>query len=108
MLAQSSEESIQRRTGDLCRYERIFEKENQVQLVIDDKELVTINWSVNDCLVDGRQGWKKGDTVVGSIETLQAVPMGAFFAEIARVDDQGRAALRFVTVAPLGEGFISG
>ena len=105
MLAQSSEYSSQRRTGDLCKYGRVSEKRKQLHLVVDDQELVTINWSINDCLVEALQEWKIGDTVAGAIESPQAVPMGAFISEIVRFDDQGRAAMRFITIAPLGEGF---
>jgi|TARA_B100000315_G_C14484029_1_gene544317 hypothetical protein len=105
MLAKSSIASSQRRTGDLCEYERIVEKEKQILLVVDDQLLVTTNWSVNDCLVDGLQGWKKGDTVTAALETLQGVPIGAIISKIARIDDQGRAALCFTTVATFGEGF---
>ncbi|MBT3629616.1 MAG: hypothetical protein HOM52_00840 [Rhodospirillaceae bacterium] len=106
MLARKSEHTSERRTGDLCKYERISEAEKQLHIIVDGEKFPTINWSVNDCLVDGLKGQKLGDRVAGTIETLHAVPMGAFISEVVRIDDQGRAALRFITVAPLDEAFL--
>ena len=102
-MPHSPKKSSPPRPSDERRYERIFEADQQLHLVVDDHELMTINWSTGGCLVDCLPEWKKGDTVAGSIETLIGVPMGAVVAEILRIDDQGRAALRFITIAPLSD-----
>ena len=86
---------------DRRRYERKFEAQDQLHLVVDSQELVTINWSPGGCLVGALKGWKVGDTLPGTLESRQGVPMGAVIAEIVRIDDRHRAALRFIAVAPL-------
>ena len=88
------------------QHERIFEPGRQLRLVVDDGTLlsakhVTENWSAGGCLVDALEHWKVGDTVAGTLESQNGVPMGAIISEIVRIDDQGRAALNFSTIAPL-------
>ena len=106
MLARKSKHTTQRRTGDLCRYERVCEPEKQLNVIVDGRTLSTVNWSVNDCLVEGLEGHKIGDTIAGSVETRHGVPMGAFISEVMRIDDRGAVALRFITVVPFAEEFL--
>ena len=101
MLAKSSEVFLPSRHDNRRRYERIFEAEKQLYIIVNDRKLVTSNWSISGCLVDALQEWKVGDTVAATLESHQGSPKGAIISEIIRIDDQGRAALRFTILAPL-------
>ena len=71
-----------------------------MQIVVDHRELSTINWPPVG-LVSALKHWKVGDRIAGTLESREGVPMGAVISEVVRIDDEGRAALRFVTVAQL-------
>jgi hypothetical protein len=86
---------------DRRRYGRKFEAADQLHLVVGSHRLVTINWSPGGCLVGALDCWKIGDKVAGSLESRDGLPMGAVISEIVRIDDRRRAALRFITVAPI-------
>ena len=101
MSADSPEVSLPPQRDDRRRYERIYEAEKQLHLIVNDHKMVTSDWSIGGCLVDALQEWKVGDTVVGTLESHQGSPKGAIISEIIRIDDQGRAALRFTILAPL-------
>ncbi len=101
MLANSPEVCSQPRQSDRRKHERIFDPEKQLRFDNDDCELVTIDWSLGGCLVHAPVEWMVGDNVTGTLESHQGVPMGTITSEIMRIDDQGRAALRFTYVAPL-------
>jgi hypothetical protein len=101
MSSRTQAENLTPPHDDRRRFERKFEAQDQLHLVVDGHQLVTLNWSPGGCLVGALEGWKIGDTVPATLESRQGVPMGAVIAEILRIDDHSRAALRFVTVAPL-------
>ncbi len=63
--------------------------------MFDDCTLVTVNWSTGGCLVYAPPEMMIGDTVAGTLETREGIPISIISAEIIRIDDQGRAALRF-------------
>ncbi len=93
--------SLASRRDERRKFERYFDPDSQLQLVVDHRELTTINWSPGGCLVNALKHWKIGDSVAGTLESREGVPMGAVISEVVRIDDDGRAALRFITVAPL-------
>lgn len=102
MPAQTTNDGLPPRDhDDRRRYRRNFEADQQLRFIVDDREVATINWSSGGCLVEALKHWKVGDTVAGTLESSDGVPMGAIISEIVRIDDQARAALRFTTVAPL-------
>jgi hypothetical protein len=83
------------------KFQRFNDPKNQLHLVVDHRELKTINWSSGGCLVKALDHWQVGDSVAGTLETRQGVPMGAVISEVLRIDEEGRAALKFTTIAPL-------
>ena len=107
MLAQTNNESSTQSDDstphhdERRRHRREFAPNQQLHLVVNHRELATINWSAGGCLVDALEHWKVGDTVAGTLESQNGVPMGAIISEIVRIDDQGRAALNFSTIEPL-------
>ena len=89
------------RHDDRRRFRREFDANQQLHLVVNHRQLVTIDWSAGGCLVEALENWRVGDTVAGTLESRDGVPMGAVISKIVRIDDQRRAALCFTTVAPL-------
>jgi|TARA_B100000315_G_C14484029_1_gene544316 hypothetical protein len=105
MSANSTEASWSPHQDNRRKHERIFEKEKQLRLVIDDgtlvwQKLLTINWSAGGCLIFGPPGFEVGDTVAGTLVSCQGDSVVTITAEILRIDDDGRAALCFTTVGP--------
>ena len=76
-------------------------RKNQIRLVDDFSQLVTINRSEGGCLVYAPQKWNVGDRVTRALASQQGVPMGTITLEDLRIDQQGRAALRFTSLSPL-------
>ena len=101
--ASSSQELIDSspRHDERRKYRREFVANQQLHLVVSHRELMTINWSAGGCLVRALENWNVGDTVVGTLESQSGIPMGAVIAQVVIIDDQGRAALCFSTIAPL-------
>ena len=97
MFAKSPEKSSPPGQADRRRNERLYEAVKQLHFVFDDCTLVTVNWSTGGCLVHAPPEMKVGDNVAGTLETRQGIPISIITAEIIRIDDQGRAALRFTT-----------
>lgn len=95
MFAKSPEKPSPPGQAERRRHERLYEAVKQLHFVFDDCTLVTVNWSTGGCMVQAPPEMKVGDSIRGALETREGIPISIISSEIIRIDDHGRAALRF-------------
>jgi hypothetical protein len=95
MPANSPRSSSPPRHAERRREARLHDAVKQLHFVFDGCTLVTVNWSTGGCMVQAAPGMEAGDMVEGALQTREGIPISIIAAQILRIDDLGRAALRF-------------